>query len=293
MNRIIKNIFNCGETLRKKITSLLNSFIIIWGCTSAHAAKPHAWQMGLQESASPIMDKIHDLHNLLMVIISAIAVGITALLIFVVFRFRASKNPVPSKRSHNTLLEIIWTLIPVCILAVIAVPSFKLMYFADQPVKADVTVKVTGHQWYWSYEFPDQGINFDSYMIKDEELKPGQLRLLEVDNPLILPTDTIVRILVTSADVLHSWAVPSMGLKQDSVPGRTREIWVKIKREGVYYGQCSELCGMQHGFMPISIHAVPKDKFNDWLSENKKQEEPAKIVPAVHTVMGKDEARKG
>ncbi|MBX9977322.1 MAG: cytochrome c oxidase subunit II [Alphaproteobacteria bacterium] len=249
--------------------------------------------MGLQESASPIMDKIHDLHNLLMVIISAIAVVITALLVFVVLRFRASKNPVPSKRSHNTLLEIIWTLIPVCILAVIAVPSFKLMYFADQPVKADVTVKVTGHQWYWSYEFPDQGINFDSYMIKDEELKPGQLRLLEVDNPLILPIDTMVRILVTSADVLHSWAVPSMGLKQDSVPGRTREIWVKIKREGVYYGQCSELCGMQHGFMPISIHAVQKDKFNEWLSKNKKQEEPAKIVPAVLTVMGKDETRKG
>lgn len=279
--------------MRKKITSLLNAFIILWSGTSAYAAKPQPWQMGLQESASTIMDKIHDLHYLLMVIVSSIAIGVTALLAFVVFRFRASKNPVPSKRSHNTILEIIWTLIPVCILAVIAVPSFKLMYYADQPVKADVTVKVTGHQWYWSYEFPDQGINFDSYMIKDEDLKPGQLRLLEVDNPLMLPTDTVVRILVTSADVLHSWAVPSMGLKQDSVPGRTREIWVKIKREGVYYGQCSELCGMQHGFMPIAIHALPREEFNEWLNKNKKQEEPPKTMPAVLTVTGNDETRKG
>lgn len=271
----------------KKSIHLLNALFISLLANPLAAAKPVAWQLGLQESASPIMDKIHDLHNLLMIVITGVAVVVTALLAFVIIRFRASKNPIPSKTSHHTLLEVVWTLIPVFILAIIAVPSFKLMYYADQPVKADITVKVTGHQWYWSYEFPDQGINFDSYMIKDEDLKPGQLRLLEVDNPLILPADTIVRVLVTSADVLHSWAIPSMGIKQDSVPGRTREIWLKIKKEGVYYGQCSELCGMQHGFMPIAIHAVSKGDFHTWLEKNKENKTPEVDQPA------NQEERKG
>lgn len=273
--------------MTKKFTPLLSFLFFLNFIGMGLAAKPEPWQINLQESASPIMDKIHDLHHLLMIIITTIAVLITALLAFVIIRFRASKNPIPTKTSHNVLLEITWTLLPVCILVVIGIPSFKLMYYADQPVNADVTVKVTGHQWYWSYEFPDQGISFDSYIIKDEDLKPGQLRLLEVDNPLILPADTIVRVLVTSADVLHSWAVPSMGIKQDSVPGRTREIWLKIKKEGVYYGQCSELCGMQHGFMPISIHAVSKDDFKTWIDKNKQHEAPAKPTADVQ------EARKG
>lgn len=260
----------------KKITPLFSFLFFLNFIGIGFCAKPEPWQIGLQDSASPIMDKIHDLHHLLMIIITAVAIFVTALLAYVVIRFRASKNPIPSKTSHHTLLEIVWTLLPVCILVVIAIPSFKLMYYADQPVNADVTVKVTGHQWYWSYEFPDQGISFDSYMIKDEDLKPGQIRLLDVDNPLILPADTIVRVLVTSADVLHSWAVPSMGIKQDSVPGRTREIWLKVKNEGIYYGQCSELCGMQHGFMPIKIHAVSKNDFKSWIDKNKQQNAPEK-----------------
>lgn len=233
----------------------------------ALANQPRPWQMGFQEPASPIMDKIYDLHNTLLYIIIAVALIVAALLLYVMVRFRAEKNPIPSKRSHHTLLEIVWTLIPVCILAYIAVPSFKLLYYADRTVESDLTVKVTGHQWYWSYDFDKEKLSFDSYMIKTPQLKPGQLRLLSVDKPLVLPVDTNIRILVTSADVLHSWAIPALGLKQDSVPGRLREIWVKIKREGTYYGQCSELCGMDHGFMPIEIKAVSKEDFLAWVKD--------------------------
>lgn len=230
------------------------------------ADKPHAWQMGFQEAATPVMERITQLHHTLLIIITCIAIFVGGLLLFVIFRFNAKRNPVPSKRSHHTVLEIIWTLIPVAILGFIAVPSLKLLYFMDRTEDAELTLKAIGHQWYWEYEYPDQKVVFNSNMLTADKLQPGQIRLLDVDNPIVLPVETNVRILVTSADVLHSWAVPSFGIKMDAVPGHLRETWVRINKPGVYYGQCSELCGQGHGFMSIAVQAVSKEEFKKWLA---------------------------
>lgn len=237
------------------------------------ADQPHPWQMTFQAPASPTMEKINDLHNLLLWIITGIVIFVFALLGYVIWRFRASKNPVPSKTSHNTAIEIVWTLVPTLILVVIAFPSIKLLYFMDKTEKADMTLKIIGHQWYWSYEYPDDDkkIGFDSQMILDDELKPGQLRLLSVDNEVVLPVGQNIRLLVTASDVLHAWAVPAFGVKQDSIPGNLRETWVRINRPGTYYGQCSELCGKGHGFMPIVVRAVPMDEFKRWLASVKEE----------------------
>ena len=201
------------------------------------ADKPSNWQMGFQEAVTPTMEKVNDLHNVMLVIIFSTASFVFCLLAYTVWRFRASKNPTPSKTSHNTLLEMVWTGIPVLILAVIAIPSVKLLYFMDKVEKADMTVKVIAHQWYWSYEYPDHGnFAFDSYMINDKDIdkSKGQLRLLEVDNRVVVPVDTNVRIIVTSGDVIHSWAIPSFGVKKDAVPGRINETWMRVTKEGVY-----------------------------------------------------------
>jgi cytochrome c oxidase subunit 2 len=238
------------------------------------AAVPAPWQTMFQTPASPPMEDINSLHNLLLYIIFAIAVVVTLLLAYVIYRFRASKNPTPSGATHNTLLEIVWTVIPVIILIVIGIPSVKLLYKLDKPQDPEMTVKAIGHQWYWSYEYPvgDSGqFAFDSYMIEDVDIKPGQFRLLEVDKPMVIPVDTTVRILVTAADVLHSFAVPALGIKKDAVPGRINETWLHIKKPGMYYGQCSELCGVKHGFMPIAVKAVSKEEYQNWLQENQKQ----------------------
>src|SRR5262249_35002847 len=169
-------------------------------------------------------------------------------------RFREKASPVPSRTTHNTLVEVVWTVVPVLILVVIAIPSLRILYYSDRVEKADMTIKAIGHQWYWSYEYPDQGsLTFDALLIPDKELKPGQLRLLETDKRVVLPVDTNISVLVTADDVIHSWAVPSFGVKRDAVPGRINETWIRIEREGTYYGQCSELCGKDHGFMPITV----------------------------------------
>jgi len=228
--------------------------------------------MGFQEAATPVMEQITQFHEMLLIIIFAIGIFVTLLLFFVIFRFRESANPNPSKTSHNTLIEVVWTLIPVIILVVIAVPSFKLLFYMDRTNDAEMTLKVVGHQWYWSYVYPDHdNIEFDSYMVKEADLKPGQLRLLDVDNPVVIPVDTNVRILVTSADVLHSWAVPAFGVKQDTIPGRLRETWVRVTKPGKYYGQCSELCGTGHGFMSIVVKAVSKEEFKEWVAKAKEK----------------------
>ena len=224
---------------------------------------PQNWQMWYQEAASPVMERVNDLHITLMWIVTLIFV--TVLLFVTIYRFREKKNPIPSKTTHNVPLEIIWTLIPVIIVAFIAFPSIKLIYFMDKTEKAEMTVKVIGHQWYWEYEYPDHKISFDSFMLNPDQLQEGQLRNLEVDKQVILPVDTNVRILATSVDVLHSWAVPAFGVKQDTLPGRLRETWVRITKPGVYYGQCSELCGTGHGFMSIAVKAVPKEEFEAWV----------------------------
>jgi cytochrome c oxidase subunit 2 len=230
---------------------------------------PRPWQMYYQNPVTPIMEHLYDFHHLLLVIEGLIVFIVAALLIFVVFRFRASKNPTPSKTAHNTLLEIIWTTIPVLILVFIAFPSFKILYMMDVTPKADLTIKAIGNQWYWTYEYPDQNIKFDSNIIPENQLKPGQLRLFEVDNRVLVPVNTNVRVITTSSDVVHSWAVPAFGIKRDSVPGRLNETWFNVKKEGVYYGQCSELCGVKHGFMPIVVEAVSKEKFDAWVASKK------------------------
>jgi cytochrome c oxidase subunit 2 len=236
---------------------------------------PEPWQLGLQEAATPVMEEVQDFHNLLLVIITAITLLVLVLLLYAAWRFHEKRNPTPSKTTHNTVIEVIWTAVPVIILVVIAIPSFKLLYFQDEVVDAEMTVKAIGRQWYWSYEYPDQGgISFDAFMIEDSEIDPskGELRQLSTNQAVVLPVDTNVRILVTSSDVLHSFAMPSMGVKKDAVPGQLNETWVRIQEEGLYYGQCSELCGIRHNAMPIEIKAVSKDEFEQWVGQMQAQQ---------------------
>ncbi len=266
------------------------------------AAQPLPGQMTFQPAASPTMEKILAFNDLVFPIIVAISVFVLGLLVYVMWRYREKKNPTPSKTTHNTVIEVIWTVVPVIILVVIAVPSFKLLYFADQIEDADMTIKAIGRQWYWSYEYPDHdNLTFDAYMVADEDLEEGQPRLLQTDNALVLPVDTRIRVLVTASDVLHSFAMPSMGLKLDGVPGRINETWVQINAEGMYYGQCSEICGTGHSYMPIMIKAVSKEDFARWVEVAKEEfahtDEPDhEIAPAApvefaaagETLEGKD-----
>jgi len=240
---------------------------------AAQAAQPEPWQTYFQEAASEVMHGIVDLHDLLLVIITGITVLVMALLLYVILRFRRSANPVPSKTSHNTLIEVIWTLLPVLILVAIAIPSFKLLYLQDKVHEADLTIKATGSQWYWSYEYPDHdGIAFDSLMLTDEEAAAaGEPRLLATDTRVVVPVGKVVRVLVTASDVLHAWAVPAFGVTIDAVPGRLNETWFRAEREGIYYGQCSELCGIRHAFMPIAVEVVSEERFAAWLEEAKEQ----------------------
>ena len=198
---------------------------------------------------------------------------VTFLLLYVAIKFNRKANPVPSTTTHNVVIEVIWTVVPILVLVIIAIPSFKLLYFAEDPPEApEMTLKIIGHQWYWEYQYPDHhDILFDSYMLKEEDLKEGDYRLLAVDNEVVLPVDTVIRLQATSADVIHSWAIPAFGIKKDTVPGRINEAWVKITKMGTYYGQCSELCGIDHGFMPIKVRAVSKEDFAQWVKGAKKQ----------------------
>lgn len=233
-------------------------------------ALPQNWQTHFQEAASVQMEKFVSFHHLLLIIIISVVVFVFLLLAYTCIRFYHKNNPLPNKFSHNTLIEVIWTIVPVILLIIIAIPSFKLLYYVDTVGEMDMTVKVVGRQWFWQYEYPEEKIAFDSYIVPDNELKPGQVRLLDVDNPLVLPVDTNIRIVTTGGDVIHSFAVPALGLKIDAVPGRINETWVRITKPGHYYGQCSELCGVGHGFMPISLNAVSKEDYQAWLETAKK-----------------------
>lgn len=224
----------------------------------------------MQPAASQIKAEIISLHDLVLIIITVITLFVGALLMVAMIRFRASKHPTPTRTSHNTILEIAWTVLPVLILVVIAIPSFRLVYFEDRVRDADVTIKVTGHQWNWEYTYPDTGnIDFTSYLIPDDQLKPGQLRLLDVDNQLVLPVGKNIRILETSADVIHSFFIPSLGVQRYAIPGRIIETWVRIDRPGTYYGECNQICGTNHSRMPISIKAVSEAEFEQWLKDAK------------------------
>lgn len=252
--------------------SVLGAGVPAWcGWTApALAQAPQPWQLGFQEAATPVMERIDGFHDLLLVIITVIMLLVTALLVYVVVRFNEKANPVPSKTTHHTVLEVMWTVVPIMILVVIAIPSFRLLYYMDKTTTPGMTLKVVGSQWYWSYVYPDHGrIAFDSLIIPDDQLKPGQLRLLEVDNRVVVPVDTDIRVLLTSNSVLHSWAVPAFGVKIDTVPGRMSETWMRVTKPGVYYGQCSELCGINHGFMPIAVEAVSKAEFAKWVARAK------------------------
>jgi len=239
---------------------------------AAYADQPKPWEIWHQAPATSIMETIESFHTELMVICVFIVVLVLGLLAWCILRFNERANPTPSRTTHNTMIEVIWTALPVMVLVGIAIPSFKLLYDEDVIPKADLTVKATGHQWYWSYEYPDNGgFGFDSTMIEDKDLKPGQPRLLTADNHVVLPVGTTIRVITTASDVIHSWAVPAFGVKIDSVPGRLNETWINIDRPGTYYGQCSELCGVNHGFMPIEIEAVTKERYAQWVEEAKKK----------------------
>ena len=252
----------------KIIIYLISLFI----SSSAFSNQATDWQLGFQKPASPVMQTVFDLHNFVLIMMTAITVFVLFLLIYVSFRFRRNANPNPSKRTHNGLLETLWTAIPVIILVFMAVPSFKLLYEQDVIPEVDMTIKVIGHQWYWEYQYPEhEDLSFESYLVPEEELKEGEPRLLTVDNRLVLPVNKNIHVLVTAGDVLHSFAMPSLGVKKDAVPGRLNETWIRIDRPGVYRGQCSEICGSGHGYMPIVIEALSDIEFAKWVNEAKNE----------------------
>jgi cytochrome c oxidase subunit 2 len=244
--------------------------------------QPVPWQLGFQKSAAPTMDDITWFHDVLLWIITIITLFVLALLLIVIVKFNAKANPTPSKTTHNTLIEVAWTVIPVIILVAIAVPSFRILFFQLNTPPADVTIKATGKQWYWSYSYPDSKFEFDSIMLKDNERKPEQPRLLAVDNEMVVPVNKVIRVQVIGADVIHAFAVPSFGVKIDAIPGRLNETWFKATREGVYYGQCSELCGKDHAFMPISVRVVNEQAYTAWIADAKKKYARDDRAPATN-----------
>jgi cytochrome c oxidase subunit 2 len=237
----------------------------------AGSGQPTNWQLGFQQSATPVMDNITWFHDFLLIVITVITLFVLALLLIIVVKFNARANPTPSRTTHNTLLEVAWTVIPVIILVAIAVPSFRLLFFQLTIPQSDLTIKATGKQWFWTYSYPDQKFEFDSLMVQEKDLKPGQPRLLAVDNEVVVPINKTVRVQVIGADVIHAWAMPSFGVKIDAIPGRLNETWFKAEREGVYYGQCSELCGKDHAFMPIAVRVVKEADYNSWIEQAKKK----------------------
>jgi cytochrome c oxidase subunit 2 len=299
---------------------VLSAMAALTAPARAGTGQPSDWQINFQGAATAIFEEIHNFHWLLLVIITLVTLLVLGLLIIVAVRFNAKANPVPSKTTHNTLIEVVWTVAPVMILVVIAIPSFQLLYAQYDAPEADLTIKATGHQWYWSYEYQagaqtqqqnaagnvvqEEAANaagqqeaqdgdtvevaFDSTMVADADLKEGQPRLLAVDNEVVVPVNKVVRVLVTAGDVIHSFAMPAFGIKADGVPGRLNETWFRAEREGVYYGQCSELCGKDHAFMPIAIRVVSDAAYVTWLAEAKQRfavngVAPGRAVAAVET----------
>jgi cytochrome c oxidase subunit II len=267
----------------KRLSVLAVTFLLTLaggGAALAGLGQPSEWQVGLQQSVTEVMDRITWFHDMLLYIITAIVAFVLALLVIVMMRFNARNNPVPSRTTHNTFIEVMWTIIPIVILLVIAIPSFKLLFLQLSIPAADMTVKATGKQWYWSYSYPDNGpFEFDSLMLRESDRKAGQPRLLAVDNEMVVPVNKTVRVITTGADVIHSFTVPSFGIKIDAIPGRINETWFKATREGVYYGQCSELCGKDHAYMPIAVRVVSEQAFASWVEEAKKKYARDEMAP--------------
>lgn len=251
------------------ILAALGAFL---GIANAYAAEPQPWETGFQPAASPVMAQIESFHTELLYIITAIAAFVLILLLWVIVRYNERANPKPSRTTHNTLVEVVWTVVPILILVAIVIPSFKLLYFEGRIEKPDMVIKAIGHQWYWSYVYPQNGnFTFDANLVQEKDLKPGQLRLLTTDNAVVVPVDTVIEVQETSTDVIHAWAMPSFGVKTDAVPGKLNDTWFKVTTPGTYYGQCSELCGNGHGFMPIMVQAVSKADFDKWVEDAKKK----------------------
>ena len=258
--------------LKRLIAFMVTSVTVLAGGVAfAATGQPESWQLGLQGAATPVMHDIIWFHDFLLWIIVAITLFVLTLLVIVVVKFNARSNPVPSRTTHNTFIEVVWTVVPVLILVTIAVPSFRLLFYQLKVPPADITVKATGKQWFWSYSYPDSKFEFDSLLVQDKDLKPGQPRLLAVDNEMVVPVNKVVRVLTTGADVIHSFAIPSFGIKIDAIPGRLNETWFKAEREGMYYGQCSQLCGRDHAYMPIAVRVVSEKEYSAWLDQAKKK----------------------
>jgi cytochrome c oxidase subunit II len=241
------------------------------GTGYAGLGQPSPWQLGPQLSASPVMDDIVWFHDFLLWLIAAIALFVLVLLVYVCVKFNAAANPIPTRTTHNTLIEVLWTVVPVLILVAVAVPSFRLLFFQLEPPPADLIIKATGKQWFWTYTYPDQKIEFDSLMVQQKDLKQGQPRLLAVDNEVVVPVNKVVYVQTTASDVIHAFAVPSFGVLIDAVPGRLNQTWFKATREGIYYGQCRELCGKDHAFMPIQVRVASEADYNAWLTQAKQK----------------------
>jgi len=242
---------------------------------------PKPWEIGMQAAYGPLKVQEIWLHDLVLVIITLITLFVTGLLAWVIYRYNAARNPVPTRTAHNTVIEILWTVIPVLILVVIAIPSFRLVYYLDRTPDPELTIKVTGHQWYWEYTYPDKNnIDFSSYIIPDDQLKAGQLRLLTVDNELVVPVGKNIRVLTTSGDVIHSFFIPALGVQRYAIPGRTIETWFRADKPGVFYGECNQICGTNHSRMPIVVRAVSPEDFATWLDQAKTKFSDAAPPPA-------------
>jgi cytochrome c oxidase subunit II len=253
-------------------TALLAALLLPGGAALAGLGQPTPWEIGLQDSGSPVMDDVVWFHDFVLWIIIGITLFVLALLVTVMVKFNARANPTPSRTTHNTVIEVLWTIVPVVILVIIALPSFRILFFQLNTPPADLTIKATGVTWNWKYDYPDNGdFEFDSLMLPEKDLKPDQPRLLTVDNEMVVPVNKVIRVQVTGFDVIHSFSVPSFGIKIDAIPGRLNETWFKATKEGWYYGQCSELCGKDHAFMPIAVRVVSDAEFTTWIEEAKKK----------------------
>jgi len=258
-----------GMAIFYRMLILVAALFASSGAAFAKDGQPVPWQMYFQSANTPIMEQITSFHTYVTIIITVIALFVLGLLVYVMLRFNEDRNPQSSRTSHNTALEVAWTVLPILILVAIAIPSFRLLFAQYDFPKPDLTITATGSQWYWTYDYPDQGIHFDSIIVQDADLKEGQPRLLTVDHEVVVPVNKNVIVQVKANDVIHDWAVPSFGIKLDAVPGRLQTTWFRAEREGMFYGQCSELCGRNHAFMPIAIRVVSEAEFADWLAKTK------------------------
>jgi cytochrome c oxidase subunit 2 len=287
-----RNLTRFGTWARGAGAAVMTAALLLGaGMPFAAAEEPRDWQIGPMAGATPVRERMDSFHNEVLVIITLITIFVLGLLIYVMIRFNARRHPVPSQATHNTLIEVIWTTVPIIVLVAIWLPSLRLLYYTDRTQHADMTLKVTGHQWYWSYEYPDNGgFAFDSNVLSEaDSAKAGKPRLLGVDNPVVLPVGAVVRVLITGTDVIHSWYLPPAGVQEYAVIGRTNESWMQFDREGTFYGQCNQICGLNHPFMPIEVDVVSKADFDKWAAQAKQKfaaSGPARPVEAASNEAG-------